>query len=258
LIARKRFGQHFLDSAQVITDITAAINPAATDHVVEIGPGRGALTESLYGRSNWLTLVEIDRDLIPGLTQRFGTAQLYNVDVLEFDFADLEPRPLRVVGNLPYNISTPLLMRLIAFESCITDMHFMLQKEVAERITATPGNKDWGRLSVLLQYHCETEWLFDVAPECFRPPPAVWSAVIRLRPRHLHRAAVNLGALDQVLKAVFGQRRKQLGNTLKNLLPLDTWRARGANIDFTARAESVTLATFIALANALADDGAAR
>jgi len=251
LIARKRFGQHFLDSTQVITDTISAINPGPSDHVVEIGPGRGALTEALYGRSKQLTLIEIDRDLVPGLRQRFPGAALHNQDVLEMDFASLGPKPLRVVGNLPYNISTPLLMHLMAFESGITDMHFMLQKEVAERITAVPGNKAWGRLSVLLQYYCKTEWLFDVAPECFRPPPAVWSAVIRLQPRHLDKAAVDLVALDQVLKAIFGQRRKQLGNTLKTLLPLETWHARGVTIDFTARAESVTLPTFVALANAL-------
>lgn len=251
MIARKRFGQHFLDSSQVIADIVAAVQPRAQDHVVEIGPGRGALTEGLYGAGGRLTLIEIDRDLIPGLTRRFPKAELHNVDVLDFDFGALPQGPLRVVGNLPYNISTPLLVRLLDFERHILDMHFMLQREVAERIVAPPGTKAWGRLSVLVQYFCETEWLFDVAPESFSPPPEVWSSVIRLRPRHEARETVDLGALESVLKTVFGQRRKQLGNTLKALMPLDGWRAAGVDIDFTARAESVTLAMFVSLARAL-------
>ncbi len=251
MIARKRFGQHFLDSAQVIADIVAAVQAQPQDQVVEIGPGRGALTHGLYGSSERLTLIEIDRDFVPALERRFPRAVLHSVDVLDFDFASLPEGQLRVVGNLPYNISTPLLLHLMDFSDRIEDMHVMLQREVAQRIVAPPGTKAWGRLSVLLQYYCEVEWLFDISPDCFTPPPEVWSSVIRLRPKQGNRAPVDLVAFDQVLKTVFGQRRKQLGNTLKALLPLDIWQAEGVQIDFTARAESVTLETFLSLAGAL-------
>ena len=257
MITRKRFGQHFLDSPQVIADIVAAVGPQPGDHVVEIGPGRGALTQGLYGMPGLLSLIEIDRDLVPGLRHRFPRAPLYNIDVLDFDFSSLDPAPLRIVGNLPYNISTPLLLHLLAFEARITDMHFMLQREVAERIVAEPGSKTWGRLSVLLQYFCTAELLFEVSPACFQPPPEVWSAVIRLRPRREGRAAVDMHAFDRVLKAVFGQRRKQLGNTLRQLMPLEHWVAAGIRLDFKARAESVTLADFVWLATTLARHEAA-
>lgn len=257
MIARKRFGQHFLDAREVIDDILRAVSPRKGDHVVEIGPGRGALTRGLHDTEAKLTLIEIDRDLISGLRQRFPRAEVHNVDVLRFDFGSLSPAPLRLVGNLPYNISTPLMAGLMDHRELIQDMHFMLQREVAERIVSGPGTKSWGRLSVLLQLHCETELLFDVSPECFVPPPAVWSSVIRLRPRRDAAPEVNTTALDRVLKAVFGQRRKQLGNALKNLRPLDWWDATGIGLDFTVRAESVTLEQFVAMARSLDADQSA-
>lgn len=254
MIARKRFGQHFLDAPSVIDDMVRAVSPRSGDHVVEIGPGRGALTGGLHASQAKLTLIEIDRDLVDGLKRRFPGAEIHNADVLDFDFGGLAPAPLRLVGNLPYNISTPLMAGLMAHAGRIEDMHFMLQREVAERIVAGPGSKSWGRLSVLLQLHCTVELLFDVSPECFRPPPEVWSSVLRLRPHRQVRPAVDAGALDLVLKAVFGQRRKQLGNSLKSLRPLSWWDAKGLGLDFTVRAESVTLDQFVAMAGCIAAD----
>ena len=184
---RKRFGQHFLQDDQVIFNIVAAINPQSDQHLVEIGPGKGALTHHLLHNCHRLDLIELDRDLIAYLKERYvdkNWVQIYNSDALKFDFCTLskQRKKLRIIGNLPYNISTPLLFHLIHQSDCIKDMHFMLQKEIIDRLCAEPGNKIYGRITVILQYFCRIEKLFDVHPESFYPCPKVTSSVIRLSP----------------------------------------------------------------------------
>lgn len=253
LRARKRFGQHFLVDEHVVADIVAAVAPRQEDHLLEIGAGTGALTSALYGLSGRLTLVEIDRDLVPRLRQRFPAAEVICADILDTPLASVASTPMRIVGNLPYNISTPLLVKLLSETGLIIDMHFMLQKEVAERLSASPGNKDWGRLSVLMQYMCDVDLLFHVGPDSFDPPPEVWSSVVRLRPRvQTERPLVDEKSFDRVLRAVFSQRRKQLGNNLKGLAPASVWESVRPAINLRDRAESVSLEQFIAMANTLA------
>jgi len=184
--ARKRFGQHFLTDPYVVAGIVAAISPQRDDHLVEIGPGLGVLTESLLPCVNAMDAIELDRDIIPKLKERCrdrGQLHIHEADALKFDFTTLaeDGRPLRIVGNLPYNISTPLMFHLLSMQT-VQDMHFMLQKEVVDRLAAIPSNKDYGRLSVMMQYHCRVESLMQVPPEAFSPPPKVNSAVVRLVP----------------------------------------------------------------------------
>lgn len=255
--AKKRLGQHFLCDASIVARIVAALAPARDDTVVEIGPGRGALTFVLLPRLARLHAVEFDRDLIAPLTAQaahHGELALHNVDALAFDFCALAPPPprkLRVIGNLPYNISTPLLFHLFAHLACIGDMVFMLQKEVVARLAAAPGGKDYGRLSVMTQAVCAVEALFDVPPGAFAPPPKVTSAVVRLTP---HRpppcAAANTPAFADVVRLAFAQRRKTLRNNLKAVLADAALIARG--IDPNRRAETLTLMEFCRLAEALA------
>jgi len=254
--ARKRFGQHFLIDPGVVADIVRAVAPAKSDTLVEIGPGLGALTETLARHAGRLHLVELDRDLAASLRDRWAGSDVVTVhegDALSFDFASLGDE-LRVVGNLPYNISTPLLFHLLEQRHAVCDMHFMLQKEVVDRIAAVPGSKSWGRLSVMLQTWLETEALFDVAPEAFDPPPAVVSAVVRLYPRAdsaiLPRDPALLGSL---LASAFSKRRKTLRNALKGVA--DETALRAAGIDPAARAETVPVADWIRLADSLAADG---
>ncbi|NOY62622.1 MAG: 16S rRNA (adenine(1518)-N(6)/adenine(1519)-N(6))-dimethyltransferase RsmA, partial [Gammaproteobacteria bacterium] len=187
--ARKRFGQNFLHDGHVIARIVAAVRPRPGQQIVEIGPGQGALTEPLLDAAGELDVVELDRDLIPLLEQRFNaqqTLRIHQADALKFDFStlrgDCADAALRVVGNLPYNISTPLLFHLLSFSGLIKDMHFMLQKEVVDRLAAQPGGGDYGRLSVMMQYHCQVERLFVVKPGSFTPVPKVDSAIVRLTP----------------------------------------------------------------------------
>lgn len=257
--ARKRFGQHFLCDEGIVAGIVAAIRPQAEDHLVEIGPGLGVLTEALLRTVPKLDAVELDRDIIPKLQARcapLGELTIHSADALQFDFATLaaDGRPLRVVGNLPYNISTPLMFHLLHNRAVIRDMHFMLQKEVVDRLAAAPGSKDYGRLSVMMQYHCQVEALFDVPPEAFAPPPKVDSAVVRLIPYAEPPVQVaDVALLEQVVTQAFSQRRKTLRNTLKPLLPAEAIEALG--IDPTRRAETVTLAEFAALANTVANQG---
>src|SRR3990167_7500188 len=192
---RKRFGQHFLHDRGVISRIVAALAPQAGDHVVEIGPGTGALTRELLARMTHLDAVELDRDLLARLEAEFPRDRLilHNADALKFDFCKIASGggKLRVIGNLPYNISTPLLFHLLDQAGCIEDMLFMLQKEVVDRMCAAPGGKDYGRLSVMIQYRCRVEKLFDVAPGAFTPPPKVDSAVVRLLPLATPPVAIN-------------------------------------------------------------------
>ena len=252
-IARKRFGQNFLIDAQVIGGIVAALAPQRDDLVVEIGPGLGALTAPLLDRLDHLHVVEIDRDIVARLQQRFSADRLsiHAGDALAFDFGELAPagRKLRVVGNLPYNISTPLLFHLARFADRVYDMHFMLQKEVVERMVAEPDSTDYGRLSVMLQYRFIMDWLLDVPPESFDPAPKVDSAVVRLIPRDPEElAAHDESRFAALVAAAFSQRRKMLRNTLKGIVD-DALFAR-LGIAPTARAEALSVADYVRLANA--------
>jgi len=219
-VARKRFGQNFLVDSGIISAIVSAINPQRSDAVVEIGPGLGAITEPLLQRVDHLHVVEIDRDLIARLKKQHSPERMtiHEGDALAFDFAIIGQR-LRLVGNLPYNISTPLLFHLADYAETVYDMHFMLQKEVVERMVAEPGDADFGRLSVMLQYRFWMEWLIDVPPESFDPAPKVDSAVVRLIPKPLSDLrAKSLDKLGKVVLQAFSQRRKMLRNTLKGTL----------------------------------------
>lgn len=251
-IPRRRFGQHFLTDQAVIADIVAAIRPQADDAMVEIGPGLGALTSPLAAVLRHLHVIEIDRDIIARLHRSYSPARLsvHAGDVLEFDFSAL-PRELRVVGNLPYNISTPLLFHLVRYAERIRDMHFMLQKEVVERMVAAPGGRDYGRLSVMLQYRFDMELLLEVAPEAFSPPPQVDSAVVRMLPRPPDRpTAASQAGLEQVVRRAFAQRRKTLRNSLAGLLDAGDYAALG--IAPGLRAENLAVADFVAIGNYLA------
>ena len=250
-VPRRRFGQNFLVDRGIINAIVAAIGPQRSDTVVEIGPGLGALTEPLLACVDHLHVVEIDRDLIARLKQRHPPERLtiHEGDALAFDFPKIG-HGLRLVGNLPYNISTPLLFHLAACGDAVRDMHFMLQKEVVERLVAVPGDSDFSRISVMLQYRFHLEWLLDVPPESFDPAPKVDSAVVRLIPK----AAAELdardpGRLERVVQQAFSQRRKMLRNTLKGLLDEAAFAELG--IDPTARAEDLAVADYVRIANAL-------
>ncbi len=254
--ARKRFGQNFLHDAGVIDRILRAIRAKEGERMLEIGPGQGALTEGLLGSGAQLDVIELDRDLIPILQSQFGDNPRFKLnqgDALKFDFSQLqaEPHSLRVVGNLPYNISTPLIFHLLDNAGLIRDMHFMLQKEVVERLAATPGGGDWGRLSIMVQYHCRVEHLFNVGPGAFNPPPKVDSAIVRLVPHEvLPHPAKDHRLLERVVREAFNQRRKTLRNTLKALLPASAIEA--AAVDGSLRPEQLDLAAFVRLADQLA------
>ncbi|MBK7900325.1 MAG: 16S rRNA (adenine(1518)-N(6)/adenine(1519)-N(6))-dimethyltransferase RsmA [Azonexus sp.] len=251
-VARRRFGQNFLVDQGVIAAIVGAIDPRPGETLVEIGPGLGALTDPLLQRLKPLHVVEIDRDLIARLKQRYQPGQLviHEGDALAFDFAALGCE-LRLVGNLPYNISTPLLFHLATYAERVRDMHFMLQKEVVERMVALPGESEFGRLSVMLQFRFHLEWLIDVPPESFDPAPKVDSAVVRLIPRPAEDCRVRDAALlERVVATAFSQRRKMLRNTLKSLLDESALRALG--VDPTARAEDLAVADYVRLADWLA------
>lgn len=252
--ARKRFGQNFLVDQGIINHIIRAISPKAEDNLVEIGPGQGALTGLLLSACPTLNVVELDRDLIPVLQNQFKDHhefKIHQADALQFDFTQLiENKPLRVVGNLPYNISTPLIFHLLSYEQRIHDMHFMLQKEVVQRLTAKVGHKNYGRLGVMAQYRCQTEHLFDVGPESFDPAPKVESAIVRLTP-YVEKpvTAHDENLLDKVVKLAFGQRRKTLRNALRSLVDESTMQ--GLEIDPTCRAETLNVDQYVKLANHL-------
>lgn len=251
---KKSFGQHFLHDRRYIDRIVSAVSPRADDFVVEIGPGEGALTLPLLAAAGKLTAIELDTDLIPGLQARaagIGELQIIHADVLKVDFSALAHRhgvpQLRLAGNLPYYISSPILFHCVEHFDAIRDLHFMLQKEVVERMAAAPGSKAYGRLSVMLQLACRVEPLFEVPPEAFRPPPKVDSMVVRLLPLAAHeRHDAAAGDVYAVVKAAFGQRRKTLANALKQLLDSDA--IRRAEVDPKARAETLAPADFVRLA----------
>lgn len=248
-IARKRFGQHFLSDGYVIEAIVDAIDPQPGQALVEIGPGLGAITQPLKARCQQLTVVELDRDLAARLRKQEGLTVVES-DVLKVDFAALQAergQPLRVVGNLPYNISTPILFHLLGAVDAVQDQHFMLQKEVVDRMVAEPGSKAYGRLSVMLQWRYHMELVIDVPPEAFDPPPRVESAVVRMLPWPTP-AAVDVARLEELVAVAFSQRRKVLRNTLGHWLEE---RGFAGDFDLARRAEEVPVAEFVALAAAV-------
>lgn len=251
---KKSFGQHFLHERRYLDRIVAAVLPRAGDFLVEIGPGEGALTLPLLAAAGKLTAIELDTDLIPALEARaagVGELSVMHADVLKVDFTAMAHRQdvskLRIVGNLPYYISSPILFHCIDHAATISDMHFMLQKEVVDRMAAEPGSKVYGRLSVMLQLACKVEPLFDVPPGAFRPPPKVDSSVVRLTPLTVEgRHDADPVRLHAIVKAAFAQRRKTLSNALRQLMDADAIRRAG--IDPKARAEVLAPSEFVRLA----------
>lgn len=255
---KKSLGQHFLTDARIVRLIVQAVDPQPDDRLVEIGPGQGAITFPLLDAHGRLTVIEFDRDLIFPLTEAahaHGTLRVIHRDVLQVDFtalaSDDEARPIRLVGNLPYNLSSPILFHALEHAAVIRDMHFMLQKEVVDRMAAGPGSKVYGRLGVMLQAYCEVTALFDVPPAAFRPPPKVDSAVVRLVPRAPGRISIDDDAVfARVVRDAFGQRRKTLRNALSQVCGSEVIEAAGLRPD--ARAEQVDVADFVRLANVVA------
>ena len=254
-VPRKRFGQHFLHDPGILRRIVELVSPQPGERLIEIGPGEGALTLPLLRAARQLTAIELDRDLIEPLrakTRDIGQIDVLNADVLTVNFTELaRGGMLRLVGNLPYNISTPILFHCLEHAASITDMHFMLQKEVVDRMGAAPGSKTYGRLSVMLQLRCSVEPLLRVPPGAFRPPPKVDSAVVRLAP--LPAASlpdVDRNLLERVVRAAFGQRRKTLGNALSELAGAEDLASAG--VDSRARAEQLEPGAFVAIAQRLA------
>lgn len=256
-IPRKRFGQNFLHDQGVIADILNAVSPQNGDTFVEIGPGLAALTRPLLERIEHLHAVEIDRDIVAYLNEHFSAERLtiHNMDALAFDFGALAEKiapqnRIRLIGNLPYNISTPLLFHLAKFSPVIDDMHFMLQKEVVDRMVAEPGTPDYGRLSIMLQYRFVMDRVLDVPPTAFNPPPKVDSAVVRMIPwPQLPYLAQDELLLEEVVQTAFAQRRKTLRNNLKGVASDAELEALG--IDPGCRAENVSVAQYVGLANYL-------
>ncbi len=255
--ARKRFAQNFLHDQPVIDSIIQQIAPTKDHHLIEIGPGQGALTERLAASGARLDCIELDRDLAAHLTKLYrhsGNVHIHQQDVLKFDLDQLitDNKPVRLIGNLPYNISTPVLFHLFKYSQKIRDMHFMLQLEVVQRMSAQPGGKNYGRLSLMLQYFCAAEKLFDVPPHAFTPQPKVNSAIVRLTPhRHPTVIAKDLDSLALVVRTAFSQRRKTLKNSMKALLSEDALSALG--IDLRLRPEKLNLADYVTISDALGE-----
>ncbi len=252
-IPRKRFGQNFLQDQNIIHKIVRNIGPKKTDHLVEIGPGLGAITAEILLSAGKLDAIEIDRDLIDTLRQQFAgntNFTLHNADALNFDFKQLcNNDKLRIIGNLPYNISTPLLFHLFDQLDVIADMHFMLQKEVVDRLCAQTNDSNYGRLSVMSQYYCQIESLFLVPPTCFHPPPKVNSAIVRLTPKTISHTANDIDVLAKVVKQAFNYRRKTLRNSLKPLLNADQLATLG--IDANKRPQELSIDDYVTIANGL-------
>ena len=252
--ARKRFGQNFLQDEHIIQSIIDCVAPRSHQHFFEIGPGLGALTRPLLQHLDRLDVIELDRDVIPLLKRNCGEDDKLTVhesDVLKFDFGSHRYADgLRIVGNLPYNISTAVLFHLLSYRADIKDMHFMLQKEVVDRICAVPGNKDYGRLSIMLQTWFDTDWLFDVPPESFSPAPKVMSAIVRLVPHDRFEERIrDPQQYAEMVRLAFSQRRKTLRNTLRSVC--SSVQMEAAGIDPGARAEQLEVADFITLHQSL-------
>lgn len=254
--ARKRFGQNFLHDHGIIRRIIRSIAPHETDTMVEIGPGLGALTEELLAEAGELDAIELDRDLPPILRTKFFSYgdkfRIHEADAMKFDFTQLRrsEKRLRIVGNLPYNISTQLIFHLLSHADDVEDMHFMLQKEVVDRMAAGPGENNYGRLGIMAQYYCKVESLFVVPPGAFNPAPKVDSAIIRLTPyRELPYVADEVEQLQTVVRTAFNMRRKTLRNNLKPLLSAEEIEA--LNIDPGLRPEKLPISDFVAISNYL-------
>lgn len=248
-VAKKRFGQNFLTDQSIIHSLIDAINPLPNQTIIEIGPGLGALTKPLLKKIRHLHVVEIDRDIVSWMQKEYAhdAVTIHNVDALKFDFSQLGSQ-LRVTGNLPYNISTPILFHLLDNLAYISDMHFMLQKEVVERMVAQPSTPAYGRLSVMLQYHLAMEYLITVPPEAFDPAPKVESAFVRCMP-HITKPFVadDVTLFAQLVMAAFGQRRKTIRNTLKDFLSDEDFTQ--LNIDSQLRAENLSVKDFVHISN---------
>lgn len=250
---RKRFGQNFLTDESIIDAIIRAIHAQKDQHLIEIGPGLGALTFELMDDCAALDVIEIDRDLVEKLSKKFqdkAHVHVHAQDALKANFHDLilDKEKIRIIGNLPYNISTPLLFHLLKFRDDISDMHFMLQKEVVDRITAKPGSKDYGRLSIMIGYSCETRALFNVPPSAFNPPPKVDSSIVYLRPySELPFIAKDEALLGKLVHTAFSQRRKTLRNNIKALIDPDLVTAIG--IDVGLRPEQISIEDYVKIAN---------
>lgn len=249
---KKRFGQHFLHDQQIIRQIVNSVQITAEQTLIEIGPGQGAITMPLLQKFSSLTAIELDRDLIAPLTKQaiqHGKLTLINQDILNVNFDDLfHGQSLSIVGNLPYNISTPLLFHLLASSSMITSMTFMVQQEVANRITAEVGHKNYGRLSIMMQYYCQSSYLFHVPPESFSPPPKVDSAVIHITPhKQLNTDLKDKDLFDQLVKTAFSQRRKTIRNSLSSHVTPEQFEISAINPKL--RAENLSLEQFILLTN---------
>lgn len=249
--ARRRFGQHFLENEMILERMVGALAPAPEDRILEIGPGLGALTRLLAEAVHRFTAVEIDRDVAALLRGRFANLELIVGDILRVDLGELlgEHRDWRVIGNLPYNISTPLLVRLFEVVDRLRDVHVLLQAEVVDRLTATPGTKAWGRLSIAAQLHCQVDALFDVAPENFRPAPKVNSTFVRLLPQPAEVLPHDAGVFDEVVRLAFQQRRKTLRNALRSLA-IDWDRVK---VDPGERADAVGIEGYVLLADSMAN-----
>ncbi len=249
--ARKRFGQNFLHDDNIIYSIIANAQPQKGEHWVEIGPGQGAITRPLLQKEVNLDVVELDRDLVSLLQNKlsaYSNLKIHSADALNFDFTQLaqENEKLRIIGNLPYNISTPLMFHLVESLTCIEDMHFMLQKEVVERLCAQPGSKKYGRLSVMMQYYCDNELLFDVPRECFDPIPKVTSAIVRLTPHSQPPVEIeSIEKLNQIVTTAFSQRRKTIRNSLSSLITEQ--QITDLDINSNSRAENLSLQQFAQL-----------
>ena len=257
--ARKRFGQNFLVDQQIISQIVSAVGPKPEDNLIEIGPGMAAITEHLVELCPSMSVLELDRDLVEFLDGKFSQYPNFTIhsgDALKTDFAEFhQGNDLRLVGNLPYNISTPLLFHLLSVRHLIKDMHFMLQREVVDRLGAAPGTKAYGRLSVMIQYHCRVMPLIPVPPESFRPAPKVQSAIVRLKPhRNKPCVAENEELLSQLVSHSFQQRRKTLRNSLKTLVSDEIFAT--LPIDVTQRPENLSLADYVLISDAITDNPA--
>jgi 16S rRNA (adenine1518-N6/adenine1519-N6)-dimethyltransferase len=255
--ARKRFGQNFLHDPGTIERIIRAINPKPDDAIVEIGPGLGALTEEILAVNPRLQVVELDRDLIPVLRTKFFNYpefRIHEADALKFDFSQLMvDRPLRIIGNLPYNISTPLIFHLLSQAGVVQDMHFMLQKEVVQRMAAVPGDNNYGRLGIMTQYFCRVQPLFEVGPGAFRPAPKVDSAIVRLVPhKTLPHPAKDLATLQAVVRTAFNARRKTLRKALGGMISVEQLQSLGINDGL--RPENLGLADYVAIADLLFEE----
>ena len=261
--ARKRFGQNFLHDQSVIQRIIDAINPTEEDHVLEIGPGQGALTRPLADSGAKLDCVELDRDLASYLDQQFArrdSVSIIQQDILKFDLTtltDADSRTLRIIGNLPYNISTPVMFHLLKSHPMIKDMIFMLQLEVVQRLAAKPGNKNYGRLGLMTQYYCDVQHLFNVPSAAFTPKPKVSSAIVRLVPhREFPVFAKDVGCLQTVIRTAFNQRRKTLKNSLKAIISEESLKA--LPLEMGQRPENLSLEDYVLISDALSDELAER